>query len=233
MRTCVHAICLHPEVYNKLQDETDAFYADNKLTTGITYLETQKLPYLVAVCKEAMRLLPSIVFQLLRYVPKGGMYVDGKYIPAGYEVVISPLAQNRDTKIWGPDADDFKPERWLESEDRTRFLDSCNLTFGGNGPRMCVGKNIALVSNYLHPYPSLLHHFSALDKQHLMLTMRQVEVHKFVVQLFHHFDVEVVNSNRPWRITSFWFAYQHDFHCKLIQRKQFPLPKYASSSGDT
>ena len=145
MRACVHAICLRPDVYGRLQAEVDAFYPEKASEAPITYLETQKLPYLGAVCKEAMRLLPSIVFQLLRYVPEGGLHVDGKFVPAGYEVGISPLAQNRDKEIWGHDADDFKPERWLESEERARYLESYNMTFGGNGPRMCVGRNIALV----------------------------------------------------------------------------------------
>ncbi|KAI1609118.1 cytochrome P450 [Exophiala viscosa] len=147
MRACVHAICLRPQVYRRLQAEIDDYYVANDLKSGITYHQTQSLPYLVAVCKEAMRLLPSIVFQLLRHVPAEGMYVGKHYIPGGSEVGISPMAQNRDQDIWGPDADDFRPERWLESEERTRFLDSYNMTFGGNGPRMCVGKNIALVSS--------------------------------------------------------------------------------------
>ena len=142
-------------MYRRLQAEIDDYYVANGLKSGITYHQTQSLPYLVAVCKEAMRLLPSIVFQLLRHVPAEGMYVGKDYIPGGSEVGISPMAQNRDQDIWGPDADDFRPERWLESEERTRFLDSYNMTFGGNGPRMCVGKNIALVSSSFSTYLSL------------------------------------------------------------------------------
>ncbi|ETN41001.1 uncharacterized protein HMPREF1541_02933 [Cyphellophora europaea CBS 101466] len=194
MRTCVLAICKHAEVYARLQKEIDDFYVANNLSGGISYRETQSLPYLVAVCKEAMRLFPSIVFQLPRYAPDGGLYIDGKHIPAGYEVGISPLAQNHDTAIWGEDAGEFKPERWLESEERSRYLSSFDLTFGGHGPRMCVGRNIALV-----------------------------EVHKFIAQLFHHFDVQVCDMERPWRIKSFWFAYQHDFQCVLTPRERFAL----------
>jgi len=149
MRTCVHAICQHPEVYQKLQSEVDEFYYSNNLSSGITYLQTQSLPYLVAVCKEAMRLFPSIVFQLPRHLPAGGISIGDKYIPGSCEVGVSPLAQNRDTAIWGLDADEFKPERWLESEERSRYLDGFNMTFGGNGPRMCIGRNIALVSTPL------------------------------------------------------------------------------------
>ena len=35
-------------------------------------------------------------------------------IPTGTDVIISILGANRDKRIWGPDADEWKPERWLE-----------------------------------------------------------------------------------------------------------------------
>ncbi|KAH0840426.1 pisatin demethylase [Fonsecaea pedrosoi] len=144
MRTCLYYICTRPEVFKKVQQEVDAFYETRESAAPISYLETQTLPYLQAVVREALRMLPSIVWQLLRHAPVG-LVVDGKEIPAGTIVGISPLAQNRDPAIWGDDADEFRPERWLESEDRSRYLESRNMTFGGNGPRMCIGRNIALI----------------------------------------------------------------------------------------
>ena len=154
MRTCLYYICSSPQVYQKLQKEIDEYYETNGLHEPISYSQTQEMPYLVAVAKEAMRLLPSIVYQLLRYCPEN-LSVDGKPIPAGTPVGVSPIAQNRDRDIWGPDADEFRPERWLESKERTAYLDLNNMTFGGNGPRMCIGRNIALVSD-LSSLPGVL-----------------------------------------------------------------------------
>jgi cytochrome P450 len=145
MRTCLFYICQHPEVYQALQKDIDLFYGEHDLSQPITYAQTQKIPYLVAVVKEAMRLLPSIVYQLLRHCPEG-QTVDGKTIPPGTVVGVSPIAQNRDRAIWGAEADDFRPQRWLESKERSAYLDLNNYTFGGNGPRMCIGRNLALVS---------------------------------------------------------------------------------------
>lgn len=145
MRSCLEAVCSRPEVYRRLQTEVDEFYNAHNLAEPATYLQTQQLPYLNAVAKEAMRLRPSIVYQLLRIAPEQGLTVDGKWIPPTTPVGISALAQNRDKAIWGADANEFRPQRWLEDEAKTRFLDSNNMTFGGNGPRMCIGRNIALV----------------------------------------------------------------------------------------
>lgn len=143
---------MNPHVYARLRDEVDQFYKDNNLEGPITYAQTQQLPFLQAVVKEATRVLPSIVFQLLRYAPPD-FAVRGQQIPLGTPVGISPVAQNHDTDIWGPDADDFRPERWFEDTAKSKYWDTCLMTFGGNGPRMCVGRNIALVSL---PWPAVI-----------------------------------------------------------------------------
>jgi cytochrome P450 len=106
---------------------------------------------LQAVVKEATRLLPSIVFQLLRHAPEN-FFVRGEHIPAGTSVGISPISQNRDRDIFGEDANEFRPERWLENRDKAGYMDTCLMTFGGSGPRMCVGKNIALVRWTAEPF---------------------------------------------------------------------------------
>lgn len=136
----------------KLQKEIDDYHKLSNLTAPITYLQTQEIPCLQAVVKESTRIFPSIIYQLLRYYysPAGGFPVVEHFIPPGTRVGISPLAQNRDRAIWGEDADTFRPERWLGDPGRARYPNSVNITFRGNGPRMRIGKNIALVgANYV------------------------------------------------------------------------------------
>jgi cytochrome P450 len=131
MRTCLYYICSSPEVYKKLQKEIDDYYEAKGLSEPISYLQTQELPYLKAVVKEATRLLPSIVYQLLRYAPPGGLHVRGHSIPEGTPVGISPISQNRDPQIWGGDANEFIPERWLGDPAHARRLEASLMTFGG------------------------------------------------------------------------------------------------------
>lgn len=35
------------------------------------------------------------------------------FIPKGTDIVIAIGAANRNQALWGPDADEWKPERWL------------------------------------------------------------------------------------------------------------------------
>ncbi|PSN73007.1 cytochrome P450 [Corynespora cassiicola Philippines] len=195
MRTCLYYVASNPDCYKRLQREVDSFYEENQLDAPLTYLQAQKMPYLQAVIKEATRLLPSIVFQLLRYAPPN-FSVRGISIPENTTIGISPIAQNRDTDIWGEDADEFRPDRWLEDETKSKHFESANMTFGGSGPRMCVGRNIALV-----------------------------ELHKFLGQFVRNFDFEIANKKNPWRIETYWFAYQRELMMNLTPRKKLPSSK--------
>ena len=49
-----------------------------------------RLPYLVAVCKEGMRVFPSVGLTLSRYVPQGGRTVAGRYFPEGVSCLQAP-----------------------------------------------------------------------------------------------------------------------------------------------
>lgn len=143
MCACIYYLGMNPDAYKKLQQEIDSFYESQNLTDPISYNNAQQLSYLKAVVQESLRLFPSIMYQLLRISP--GIVIDKQYIPPGYDIGISPRSQNRDRAVYGPDADDFRPERWLQSDEDTSALNRYNMTFGGNGPRTCIGKNIALV----------------------------------------------------------------------------------------
>jgi cytochrome P450 len=64
-------------------------------------------------------------------VPSGGARFCGVQIPAGTVVGVSAAVVHRDTDIFGPDADQFRPERWIpgneEDNERIRRMDRCNL----------------------------------------------------------------------------------------------------------
>lgn len=44
-------------------------------------------------------------------------------LPAGTTIYLSIQGVNRDPNIWGPDADEFRPERWLEGDKKSREWD--------------------------------------------------------------------------------------------------------------
>ncbi|PMD38159.1 cytochrome P450 [Hyaloscypha variabilis F] len=103
----------------------------------------QHLPFLSACLKESMRLFPLVGMPLVRTVSKAGLELEGYYLPPGTQVGMNPWVINRDVSLYGEDADEWRPERWLEcTPEQLRRLESLNLNFGG-GLRSCPGKNLA------------------------------------------------------------------------------------------
>lgn len=114
----------NPVTYQRLQKEVDAFYENNLPTGEISYNQCLTLPFLQAVVKESGRMYPSIIYQIPRYVPAEGINIAGYHIPPGTAAGISALSYNRSKKIFGQDANTFRPERWLEDETRAKQMDS-------------------------------------------------------------------------------------------------------------
>ncbi|GME30288.1 hypothetical protein PV09_09786 [Neofusicoccum parvum] len=192
---CLGALLQHPDCLRRAQAEVDCAYRDLGLERNsgdISFKDAERLPYLAAVIKESTRLHPSIQYQLPRYAPKGGVQIGEFFVREQTVCAINPVAMNRHKQIFGPDADHWRPERWIassvEDEERIRHRTSLLTTFG-MGSRSCVGKNLATV-----------------------------ELFKFTAQFLRHFDAELLNPEKPWETKTQWFSMQSNFWIRLKTR---------------
>lgn len=141
MRTALYHLSKNPSAKSKLQAEIDAAQAEGRLSANITYAEALKLPYLVAVIKESMRVHPSIALTFPRHVPTGGREICGHFFTEGCRVGVNPYVLHYDASIFGKDAEDFNPDRWFRDE--AANMDRYMFQFG-SGARTCIGRNIAM-----------------------------------------------------------------------------------------
>ncbi|MBQ5154037.1 cytochrome P450, partial [Macrococcus caseolyticus] len=68
----------------------------------------------------------------------------GRRLPAGSGVVCSIWGVHRDPQHWGPDAEEFDPDRFLP--ERFNLKHPCSYMPFSNGPRNCLGYQYALMS---------------------------------------------------------------------------------------
>ncbi|KAF5539152.1 lipase esterase [Fusarium phyllophilum] len=135
----------NPSCMDKLREEVDTFTANGQLSTFVTYKESQAMPYLQAVIKEALRLHPATGLPLERVVPKGGATISGRFFPEGAIVGINTWVAHRDRSIFGQDVDSFSPERWLQDdEERVVLMNRFWMPFG-LGSRTCIGRHISML----------------------------------------------------------------------------------------
>ncbi|KAG1882722.1 cytochrome P450, partial [Suillus subluteus] len=145
----------HPDVQTRLREELLAFGADP------TYDQLKaNLPYLDAVVHEILRLHPPVgeftrlaaaddVIPLSEPVrTESGEVTDNICIAKGTLITIPGAAINRSSAIWGPDAKEFKPDRWLTEDGISGKAKEVQghrhlLTFV-DGPRTCLGKDFAI-----------------------------------------------------------------------------------------
>lgn len=175
----------YPRVYAKLMRELDdavasgKLYADNATrgtdTEIYSFNAAQSLPYLDAVITEAFRLYPAVGLILERVVPSQGANIAGTFVPGGTVVGCNAWVLHRRKDIFGEDVEEFKPERWLESEgvDPQKLKDMRASMFQfGAGARTCIGKNISLMEIY-KIVPSFLRRFEVCSGSQSIPTSRQ------------------------------------------------------------
>ncbi|GMR41446.1 hypothetical protein PMAYCL1PPCAC_11641 [Pristionchus mayeri] len=127
----------HPEVMRRCQEEIDEFCCDE----SISYEDLSNLPYIEAVCKETLRFFPLAAFANSRLCMKE-TDVCGLMIEKGTNVQIDTFGLHFDPEIWGEDAEEFKPERWLDAD--RRVPSHAYIPFGV-GPRICIGMRLAMM----------------------------------------------------------------------------------------
>jgi len=118
-----HLLLKHPNVHLKVVAEIDEAHRSGVLNSELVdFAGTQKLAYFQAALKESMRLRPAFGADMARVVPAGGAIIHGHQFKPGTVLAMNAMALHRDKDVFGEDSDRYRPERWLEAEERTRLM---------------------------------------------------------------------------------------------------------------
>ncbi len=186
-----------PEVYKELMAELEAARGEGRLSSPPTYAEASKLPYLGACIKEALRVHPGVQLSIPRELPAQGLELCGVHIPAGYRVGMNAAVIHYDRSVFGEDAAEYRPGRWLETEGEgedarpvAARLDKYMMHFGA-GTRTCIGRNISMA-----------------------------EIYKLVPEVLLNFRMEMADGpDATWKTRNLWFCKQTNVVVRLERRQ--------------
>jgi cytochrome P450 len=155
IRSTMLYVVANPRVYKKLQTEIDEAVSSGIVAAAPSIASDsslKKLPYLQAVIREGLRIHPPITAVVPKKVPAGGdsFIVDGKqyFFPAGTNISYNVMGLHTRKDIFGEDAAEFRPERWLIEDNevnREKLVEMTRTTemIFGYGKYQCLGKPIA------------------------------------------------------------------------------------------
>ncbi|KAF8845919.1 cytochrome P450 [Paxillus ammoniavirescens] len=168
--TLSHTLCWtllelarHPKVQSRLRAEITETQTKIHARGGseFTIADFDAMPYTTAVMKEVLRYHP-VIYHSHRIAGRddmlplsqpitteSGEVINKVPVPEGTPIVVSIAAYNRNTEVWGEDAHEFNPDRWLEGVANEKRAVSigvyANLLTFLCGPRACIGWRFAVI----------------------------------------------------------------------------------------
>ncbi|CAK7568169.1 MAG: hypothetical protein SEPTF4163_006152 [Sporothrix epigloea] len=192
IRATLLFIITNAQVYIRLQREIDEAVRAGCISSPISDAEARRLPYLQAVIREGLRTWPPAT-GLLPKVCMTDDIICGYRVPAGTSVAWAPWTVMHSKAVFGEDADQFRPERWLNaSPEQSRAMEQvAMLGFAGGSRYECLGKNVAMI-----------------------------ELNKIFVELLRRFDIVLVDPAHPWNSFNAGIFVQSDMHVRITRREE-------------
>ncbi|CAH1641557.1 unnamed protein product [Spodoptera littoralis] len=147
------AIATYPEIQDRIYNEKGIFFRIQEVLENkdddFTKHDLQKLVYLEAVMKETLRLHSAtpiigrkvdvdVKLNVFYYIPENCT------LRANSTCVIGVYALHRHP-LWGPDANEFKPERWLDPSISSLLEKPALFAAFGIGKRHCIGNSYSML----------------------------------------------------------------------------------------
>ncbi|KAI1762091.1 cytochrome P450 [Hypoxylon sp. FL1150] len=179
MTWAVYMLCRYPDVQRRLRDEVRERLPPVGSGREVTALDIDHMPYLNAVCNEVLRYYAPV--PLIPREAAVDTVIQGQRVPKGTSIMMSPWATNFDKKLWGPDAHEFNPDRWVPKgpDDKRAASGGANsnyafLTFL-HGPRGCIGLAFAraefacLLATWVGRFEFEIQNKEELDERNIMI----------------------------------------------------------------
>ncbi|KAL5356107.1 cytochrome P450 [Aspergillus floccosus] len=159
-------LACRPDIFSRLRRDIVEQFGTYRMPRDMTFASLKSCQYLQHFINETLWLYPVVPFNrrcALRNttLPSGGGK-DGSspiYVPKGQQVLYGSYALQRRKDIWGDDAEEFNPDRWIGRKVTWEYI-----PFNG-GPRTCIGQQFALIKTS-YVLVRLLQRFDSIEDVH-------------------------------------------------------------------
>lgn len=142
----IYMLAEYPRVLEKLRKEILGTVGTTKRPT---YDDIKEMKYLRAVINETLRLYPPVPVNMRHTVadttlPAAKQGDKPFFVPKDSIVFYHVFAMHRRKDLWGPDALEFDPERFIDERLQKYFVPNPFIFLPFNaGPRICLGQQFA------------------------------------------------------------------------------------------
>ncbi|KAM5560757.1 hypothetical protein ABKV19_021750 [Rosa sericea] len=135
-------LSLHQEWQERIRAEIVEVCGDHDLHQCLQHIDTlSKLKTLTMVIQESLRLYPPATITAKHAL--ADMKLGELEVPGGTNIWIFAHRLHRDPENWGPDANEFKPERFANGVTKSCKYTQAYVPFGF-GARICIGQKFAM-----------------------------------------------------------------------------------------
>jgi cytochrome P450 len=142
-----YLLAKHPEIQEQLRKEIRENLPRNNSAESPADLAgiLEQLPILNGIMHETLRLYPTVPLTLRE--AQRDTTIGGQVIPEGATMVISIWMINRLPSIWGSNAAEFVPQRWITEDGKPNQNGGAGSNYDFmtflHGPRSCIGQGFA------------------------------------------------------------------------------------------
>ncbi|XP_034601869.1 cytochrome P450 704C1 [Setaria viridis] len=144
----LYVLCRNQAVQDRIAEEVRAAATGGRdvgaqeLVACLTEDAIGKMHYLHAALTETLRLYPAVPVDV-KCCFSDDTLPDGYAVNKGDMVNYQPFPMGRMEFLWGADAEEFRPERWLDGDGIFVTESPFKFTAFQAGPRVCLGKEFA------------------------------------------------------------------------------------------
>lgn len=216
LQSFVYFMNRYPDAWERVRREVEEAQRTQGLCRNrvVKFADAQKLPFLQACIKEALRVFGPVPMTLPRLAPSGGLTIGSEHFPEGTILSINYCVMHHSKELWGPDVREFNPDRWLRNN--VRELDKYFMPVSDLLVTNTQGKGIfpSQLTRFFFSNIQWGQGYNSCPGQHIART----ELSKITATLVRDYKITQLNKNQDWQWKAYFRVVPHSWPCYIERR---------------